>query len=91
MILQGEKALEDFIESVKNDTSSQLPKDGTVHELTSNVLVFLEQVTEYTDAIGEVLAAKMTASRGKQASPAEWRALLGRYISKNELRYCKLR
>lgn len=66
--------MEEFIENVKSDTNSQLPKDGTVHELTSNVLVFLEQVTENTDHIGEVLAGKLGPSHG--------RALLGKYISK---------
>lgn len=35
---------------------TQLPPDGTVHELTSNVLVFLEQLLEYSDTIGGVLA-----------------------------------
>lgn len=29
-LLQGAKALEDFIESVRSDPSTQLPKDGTV-------------------------------------------------------------
>ncbi|KAK2148385.1 hypothetical protein LSH36_500g00027 [Paralvinella palmiformis] len=36
----GAKALEDFVDSVRNDPDkvSNMPKDGTVHELTSNFL-----------------------------------------------------
>lgn len=34
---QGIKALEEFIDSIKSDVDRQMPKDGTVHELTSNV------------------------------------------------------
>ncbi|XP_076177246.1 exocyst complex component 7 isoform X2 [Ptiloglossa arizonensis] len=51
----GAKALEDFAESVRNESNSVLPKDGTVAESTSNVLVFLEQLAEYADTAGVVL------------------------------------
>ena len=31
------KTLDEFIESIKNDPDAKMPKDGTVHQLTSNV------------------------------------------------------
>ncbi|KAG8235569.1 hypothetical protein J437_LFUL013119 [Ladona fulva] len=54
--INGAKALEDFIESVKGDASTALPKDGTVHELTSNSLTFLEQLLDFVDTIGGILS-----------------------------------
>lgn len=82
---QGAKALEDFIESVRNDSNSQLPKDGTVHELTSNVLVFLEQLTEYTDTVAEVLSrdpAYVNAFNKVNTNEDRNKVYLGIYISK---------
>lgn len=78
------KALEDFIESLRSDSVTQLPKDGTVHELTSNVLMFLEQLLEYTDTIGKVLALDPSYSTqlDKLKSTDKKKALLGLYISK---------
>lgn len=62
---------------------TQLPKDGTVHELTSNVLMFLEQLLEYTDTIGRVLKQDPTynAQLEKLHSNDKNKALLGLYIS----------
>uniref|UniRef100_A0A4W4F7A6 Exocyst complex component 7 n=1 Tax=Electrophorus electricus TaxID=8005 RepID=A0A4W4F7A6_ELEEL len=39
----GAKALEEFADSIKNDPDKEynMPKDGTVHELTSNVSAFI--------------------------------------------------
>ncbi|XP_049801364.1 exocyst complex component 7 isoform X1 [Schistocerca nitens] len=80
----GAKALENFIESVRTEPSTQLPKDGTVHELTSNVLVFLEQLLDYVDTIGGVLGEDpayntSVASHGKVDRN---KALVGIYIRK---------
>lgn len=78
------KALEDFIESLRLDSVTQLPKDGTVHELTSNVLMFLEQLLEYTETIGRVLDQDPSYSNQLDRLRASDRnkALLGLYISK---------
>ncbi|XP_034242549.1 exocyst complex component 7 isoform X1 [Thrips palmi] len=83
----GAKALEDLIESIRADPSAQLPKDGTVHELTSNVLVFLEQLLDYADTIAGVLekepaymAALHHAGLANRTERA--RALLGIYVKK---------
>lgn len=83
----GAKALEDFIENVRSDTSSGLPKDGTVHELTSNVLVFTEQLLEYIDTIAGVLGQDPAYNNAFLQVPNNSKvdknkALLGIYIKK---------
>jgi exocyst complex protein 7 len=85
---QGARALEDFIESVRSDPSTQLPKDGTVHELTSNVLVFLEQLLDYVHTIGGVLAQDPVYSNALTLIPGHSKvdknkALVGIYISES--------
>ncbi|XP_022092388.1 exocyst complex component 7-like isoform X2 [Acanthaster planci] len=62
----GAKALEEFFDVVKNDPDkSNMPKDGTVHELTSNALTFLEHLLDYIDTT----AAMLTAHRDQGYSP----------------------
>lgn len=77
------KALEDFIESLRSDSVTQLPRDGTVHELTSNVLIFLEQLLEYIETIGNVLAQDLNYSMqlDKMRTTDKKKTLLGLYIS----------
>ncbi|KAG7199908.1 hypothetical protein KM043_014351 [Ampulex compressa] len=81
----GAKALEDFAENVRNESSAMLPKDGTVAEGTSNVLVFLEQLAEYTDTAGAVLRRstdmESITSCSKQGGNS-YRVVLGVYIKK---------
>lgn len=62
---------------------TQLPSDGTVHELTSNVIMFLEQLLDYTDTIGMVLAQDPSYARqlDKLKATDINKALLGLYIS----------
>ncbi|XP_071797550.1 exocyst complex component 7-like isoform X1 [Asterias amurensis] len=56
----GAKALEEFFDVVKNDPDkSNMPRDGTVHELTSNALTFLEHLLDYV----ETTAAMLTGQR----------------------------
>ncbi|XP_019616758.1 PREDICTED: exocyst complex component 7-like isoform X2 [Branchiostoma belcheri] len=59
----GAKALEEFIDSIKNDPDKQsnMPKDGTVHELTSNAMIFLQNLLEYLHTAGGMLAAQVAA------------------------------
>lgn len=85
--MTGAKALEEFIENIRSDTSSGLPKDGTVHELTSNVLVFTEQLIEYMDTIAGVLGQDPAYSNAFMQIPNNGKvdknkALLGIYIKK---------
>lgn len=76
--------MEDFIESLRTDSVTQLPRDGTVHELTSNVLMFLEQLLEYTETLGRVLADNpgYSIQLEKLRIGDKNKALLGLYISK---------
>ncbi|XP_076657326.1 exocyst complex component 7 [Halictus rubicundus] len=80
----GAKALEDFAESVRNESNSVLPKDGTVAENTSNVLVFLEQLAEYADTAGVVLrrSTDMEGTISVKQSENMYRIVLGTYIKK---------
>ncbi|XP_063971886.1 exocyst complex component 7 [Diachasmimorpha longicaudata] len=82
----GAKALEDFAESVRNESGAALPKDGTVAESTSNVLVFLEQLSENAETAGIVLrrnneVESISTSSAKQTENTH-RVLLGVYIKK---------
>ncbi|XP_046738577.1 exocyst complex component 7 isoform X2 [Diprion similis] len=85
----GAKALEDFAENVRNDSGTALPKDGTVAESTSNVLVFLEHLAECADTAGTVLKrstgtessyGNALASSSQQGEENQ-RILLGVYIN----------
>ncbi|XP_074602696.1 exocyst complex component 7 [Brevipalpus obovatus] len=49
------KALEEFIEYIRNDVDTKVSKDGTVHELTSNVMIFLVQLANYKDILSRVI------------------------------------
>lgn len=83
--MQGAKALEDFAESVRNESGAALPKDGTVAEGTSNVLIFLEQLAENADTAGVVLRRNIDIDQsmtyGKNVDTGH-RMILGVYISK---------
>lgn len=45
------KSLNEFVESVKNDLVVKMPPDGTVHELTSNVMMMLERLLSFVDMV----------------------------------------
>lgn len=50
------KTLEDYVLFIRGDPEKQsnLPKDGTVHELTSSTMWFTEQLLDYHSLLGEV-------------------------------------
>ncbi|XP_058461983.1 exocyst complex component 7 [Malaya genurostris] len=110
----GSKALEQFIDAVKNDSgsggmvsmssstisyggNSNVPKDATVHELTSNTIWFLEQLQEHCDTIGSILQMDSIyssdldriASHKTVSVEQKNKALLGIYVRKvlGELNY----
>uniref|UniRef100_A0A1Q3FD21 Exocyst complex component 7 n=1 Tax=Culex tarsalis TaxID=7177 RepID=A0A1Q3FD21_CULTA len=110
----GSKALEQFIDGVKNDSGgggmvsmssstisygggSNVPKDATVYELTSNTIWFLEQLQEHCDTIGSILQLEQTytndldriASHKTVSLEQKNKALLGIYVRKvlGELNY----
>lgn len=60
----GAKALEQFIDSIKNEgnnslsqplSSTSFPKDATIHQLTSDTIWFIEHLYPYYDIIGPIL------------------------------------
>uniref|UniRef100_A0A452UB67 Exocyst complex component 7 n=1 Tax=Ursus maritimus TaxID=29073 RepID=A0A452UB67_URSMA len=61
----GAKALEDFADNIKNDPDKEynMPKDGTVHELTSNAILFLQQLLDFQETAGAMLASQGTCNR----------------------------
>jgi len=80
------RALEDFIENIRNEQTSQLPKDGIVHELTSNVLIFLEHLADYMDTVALILAQDPTYGNpigfNKNLDENARRQYMGMYIKR---------
>lgn len=69
--------------------SNSVPSDGTVHELTSNTIWFMEHLYEHSDVIGVVLQENalytsqlLDGAQGTMSTEDRNRALLGLYISK---------
>ncbi|XP_014067031.1 exocyst complex component 7 isoform X7 [Salmo salar] len=91
----GAKALEEFADSIKNDPDKEynMPKDGTVHELTSNAILFLQQLLDFQETAGAMLASQVLGDTynipldpretSSSASSSEFsRRLLSTYICK---------
>ncbi|XP_012989501.1 exocyst complex component 7 isoform X2 [Esox lucius] len=93
----GAKALEEFADSIKNDPDKEynMPKDGTVHELTSNAILFLQQLLDFQETAGAMLASQVlgdtynipldpreTSSSASSYSSEFSRRLLSSYICK---------
>jgi len=53
----GAMALDGFVDNIRNDgtTREKMPRDGTVFQITSNVILFLEQLLDYVETISMVL------------------------------------
>lgn len=94
----GAKALEQFLELIRSESggnlvgmssgSTNVPKDATVHELTSNVIWFLEHLNEHWDVIGGILQLDPAYNNHLEALPRspnsaeeKKRILLGIYYS----------
>uniref|UniRef100_A0A8D0GTE4 Exocyst complex component 7 n=1 Tax=Sphenodon punctatus TaxID=8508 RepID=A0A8D0GTE4_SPHPU len=80
----GAKALEDFADNIKNDPDKEynMPKDGTVHELTSNAILFLQQLLDFQETAGAMLASQETSSSASSYNSEFSRRLLSTYICK---------
>ncbi|KAJ8251442.1 hypothetical protein GJAV_G00221400 [Gymnothorax javanicus] len=80
----GAKALEEFADSIKNDPDKEynMPKDGTVHELTSNAILFLQQLLDFQETAGAMLASQESSSSASSYSLEFSRRLLSTYICK---------
>lgn len=105
----GSKALEMFVEMIKGDVGSSLmtsstygssggvPKDATVHELTSNAIWFVEHLQDHVDSIGAILVGEPTystvldqlAAHRNLSTEQKNKILLGMYVRKvlTELNY----
>ncbi|XP_033963278.1 exocyst complex component 7 isoform X3 [Pseudochaenichthys georgianus] len=80
----GAKALEEFADSIKNDPDKEynMPKDGTVHELTSNAILFLQQLLDFHETAGAMLASQETSSSAISYTSEFNKRLLSTYICK---------
>ncbi|XP_033975877.1 exocyst complex component 7 isoform X3 [Trematomus bernacchii] len=80
----GAKALEEFADSIKNDPDKEynMPKDGTVHELTSNAILFLQQLLDFHETAGAMLASQETSSSAVSYTSEFNKRLLSTYICK---------
>ncbi|XP_077980769.1 exocyst complex component 7-like isoform X2 [Glandiceps talaboti] len=81
----GAKGLEEFFEIIKSDPDKQsnMPKDGTVHELTSNAIIFLESISlDYVETAGAMLAGGAGVKESGQATPEANKKRVSIYITK---------
>ncbi|KAM7381131.1 hypothetical protein PAMA_012120 [Pampus argenteus] len=80
----GAKALEEFADSIKNDPDKEynMPKDGTVHELTSNAILFLQQLLDFHETAGAMLASQENSSSASSYTSEFNKRLLSTYICK---------
>lgn len=62
------KALNEFIDFIKNDIDPKVPKDGTVHELTSNVMIFLVNLLNFVDILSRVITGGSSTDSAMQRS-----------------------
>ncbi|CAI8016816.1 Exocyst complex component 7 [Geodia barretti] len=75
------KALEDYVAHIKGNPEKQsnLPKDGTVHELTSHTMWFVEHLLDYSRNVGEVIFGESSFG---VVSDADRRKSLGHYLTR---------
>ncbi|XP_062886745.1 exocyst complex component 7 isoform X7 [Mobula hypostoma] len=80
----GAKALEEFADSIKNDPDKEynMPKDGTVHELTSNAILFLQQLLYFQETASAMLASQEIGTSSSSYNSEFSRRLLSNYICK---------
>uniref|UniRef100_A0A8C2C288 Exocyst complex component 7 n=1 Tax=Cyprinus carpio TaxID=7962 RepID=A0A8C2C288_CYPCA len=64
------------------DKEYNMPKDGTVHELTSNAILFLQQLLDFQETAGAMLASQESSSSASSYSSEFSRKLLSTYIYK---------
>lgn len=76
------------MDSVKSDGERGLPKDGTVHQITSNALIFTEQLIDFAPTLAPILQRDTTLTTAlinlaRSSDPTfQAKALLGAYVSK---------
>ena len=86
----GSMALDGFIDGIRLDatTKEKMPRDGTVFQLTSNVILFLEQLLDYVETISSILTQDTSYNQKLLLIPRKIsvsdrnHALVGLYITK---------
>lgn len=63
------RTLEEFIEFIREDNDTKVPRDGTVHELTSNIMLFVAQLNQYLDILNRVICFSDTNQFDSNADP----------------------
>lgn len=76
------KGLTELLSFIKADPEKQsnMPKDGTVHQLTSNTMLFLEQLLEQVDVAGGILAEQDVGLSSMKDTEQANRKASGNYI-----------
>uniref|UniRef100_A0A8D3AI09 Exocyst complex component 7 n=1 Tax=Scophthalmus maximus TaxID=52904 RepID=A0A8D3AI09_SCOMX len=74
----------EFDSTLQNDPDKEynMPKDGTVHELTSNAILFLQQLLDFHETAGAMLASQETSSSATSYTSDFNKRLLSTYICK---------
>ncbi|KAF3853993.1 hypothetical protein F7725_014681 [Dissostichus mawsoni] len=74
----------EFDSTLQNDPDKEynMPKDGTVHELTSNAILFLQQLLDFHETAGAMLASQETSSSAISYTSEFNKRLLSTYICK---------
>jgi len=86
----GTMALEGFIDGIRTDatTRDRMPKDGTVFQLTANVMRYLENLIDYMDTIADILGQDASYNQAIIKLPCRVvpqdrpQAYLGLYVKK---------
>lgn len=86
----GSMALDGFVDGIRSDatTKEKMPRDGTVFQLTSNVILFLEQLLDYIETISAILTQDTSYNQTLLRLPRKIsvndrnHALVGLYIKK---------
>ncbi|XP_023338791.1 exocyst complex component 7 [Eurytemora carolleeae] len=86
----GSMALDGFVEGIRTDgtTRERMPKDGTVFQLTANIMRYVENLIDYMDTIADILGQDASYNQAiiklpRRVIPADRpQALLGLYIKK---------
>ncbi|KAI1285928.1 Exocyst complex component 7 [Halotydeus destructor] len=74
------KALEEFVDYIKSDNDTKVPRDGTVHELTNNVMIFIVQLLNYIDILSRVIT--VTDFHSLEGSTDKNRLAYAQYITR---------
>uniref|UniRef100_A0A8C5HQP7 Exocyst complex component 7 n=1 Tax=Gouania willdenowi TaxID=441366 RepID=A0A8C5HQP7_GOUWI len=74
----------EFDSTLQNDPDKEynMPKDGTVHELTSNAILFLQQLLDFHETAGAMLASQESSSSSSSYTSDFNKRLLSSYICK---------